>query len=187
MAKASDSKAKDAEPEIKPAVEEITPAVVEPEVAKVLPLEPSSGVGVIVSPVESVLVSLMEELRGLRNEVTTLRSEQASKPTPTPVMEELNSLRSQVSALRREQAIAATLAPPAPLIGEVRPEAPPAVTTDGPRWRVDLTDAPSWVVVAPDAANAFEAYKAATYLLSSPHRPSIKQTNEPAGRVPFGQ
>jgi hypothetical protein len=166
MAKASDSKAKDAEPEIKPAVEEITPGVVEPEVAKALPLEPSSGAGVIVSPVESALVALMDEMRSLRNEVTTLRREQV---------------------IATALATAPPPAPPAPSIGEVRPEAPPAVAPDGPRWRVDLTDAPSWVVVAPDAANAFEAYKAATYLLSSPHRPSIKQTNEPAGRVPFGQ
>lgn len=63
-------------------------------------------------------------------------------------------------------------------------ESGPAVHPNWPRWRVDVKDAPSWVVAAPDAANAFEAYKAAAGIISTPHRPEIKRSELPVGRLP---
>lgn len=64
--------------------------------------------------------------------------------------------------------------------------APPAPTVAGaplPRFLVKLKDAPSWVVEAANAGEAWEAYRAAANVISSVNTPEITPTEEKLGRV----
>ncbi len=46
------------------------------------------------------------------------------------------------------------------------------------KFVVSVPDAPSWVVEAVDAANAFQAYKQAVGMISTPHEPTIALAQE---------
>lgn len=112
-----------------------------------------------------------------RNE-TTSEVEPFIPPSETPSEvaapagnDELAAKDAEIERLKAELAAAKSPAPVA---------APPGTH---PRWQVSLKDAASWVVEAPDASNAFDAYKRATGLLSTPHSPTITKTDAPVGRV----
>jgi hypothetical protein len=62
--------------------------------------------------------------------------------------------------------------------------APPAPVFTGEKrnFLVKLQHVPSWVVEATDPANAFEAYKQATGVISSEYQPEIIPSEAPLGR-----
>lgn len=101
--------------------------------------------------------------------------EPASLADELPVLEAPPDLAAENAALKARIAELEAAPTPAPLPSGL---VGPAIT-----WRVDLTDAPSWIVLATDPANAWEAYRKASGVLSSIHQPTITPCSGVPGRV----
>lgn len=90
--------------------------------------------------------------------------------------ERLRGLLQENEKLRLQQV--ANSQPVAEVTGPL-PEEDPA----WPRFLVQVKDAPSWVVRAPNQGYAFEAYKRASGMISTIYPPQVSRSDAPVGRV----
>ena len=74
---------------------------------------------------------------------------------------EIDALRAELARMRSDTAVYASH------------ELPQKIDGSWPKFLVKVEAAPEWVVQAPHAGLAFEAYKRVTGLISSPHAPAI--------------